>query len=62
LESVCFGTELIFEAQREAGYSPTSITIAGGVTRSPLWLQITADVTNIPLRLTRFAALLATID
>lgn len=52
-ESVCFGTELIFEAQRKSGYSPTSITIAGGVTKSPLWLQITADVTNIPLRLTR---------
>lgn len=57
IESVCFGTELIFEAQRKAGYSPRSITIAGGVTRSPLWLQIHADVSNLPLRQTRCTAL-----
>ena len=27
--------------------------MAGGVTRSPLWLQITADVVGVPLRLTK---------
>mmetsp|Transcript_6023 Transcript_6023/g.14591 ORF Transcript_6023/g.14591 Transcript_6023/m.14591 type:complete len:742 (-) Transcript_6023:127-2352(-) len=55
IEAVCFGTELVLEAQRAAGFSPSSITIAGGVTRSPLWLQIHADVSNLPFRLTRNA-------
>eukprot|EP00873_Tetraselmis_striata_P028095 jgi/Tetstr1/448359/TSEL_035641.t2 len=53
MESVACGTALILEAQAAAGYAPTSITIAGGVTRSLLWLQIHADVCNLPLRLTK---------
>lgn len=39
LESICFGTEQIFEAMRAAGYCPESVTVAGGATRSDLWLQ-----------------------
>jgi sugar (pentulose or hexulose) kinase len=53
MEGVACGTALILDSQRAAGYHPTSITIAGGVTRSPLWLQIHADVCNLPLRLTK---------
>jgi glycerol kinase len=32
--------------------SPESLTVAGGATRSDLWLQIHADVSNLPLHLT----------
>ena len=54
LEAVSFGTRLILETMRDkAGYRPTVIVVAGGVTRSPLWLQITADVVGVPLRLTK---------
>ena len=35
------------------GYHPSSVTIAGGATRSPLWLQIHADVSNTPFVLTK---------
>lgn len=31
---------------------PSSLTVAGGATKSDLWLQIHADVSNLPLHLT----------
>lgn len=40
LESICFGTEHIFETMRAAGFTPTSVTLAGGATRSDLWMQV----------------------
>ena len=48
LESVCCGTRLIFETMARAGYAPTEVVIAGGATRSELWLQLHADVTGVP--------------
>ncbi len=36
----------------QAGYAPSSIAIAGGATRSDLWLQIHADVCDVPFILT----------
>ncbi|KAI7844200.1 hypothetical protein COHA_002334 [Chlorella ohadii] len=55
IESICFGTEQIFETMRAAGFTPDSVTIAGGATRSELWLQIHADVSNVPFILTKVA-------
>lgn len=55
IESVCFGTEHIFETMREAGFTPTCVTVAGGATRSELWLQTHADVSNVPFILTKVA-------
>ncbi|KAF8062764.1 ribulose-phosphate 3-epimerase [Scenedesmus sp. PABB004] len=52
MEGVAFGTELVLESMRAGGYSPDSLTLAGGATKSELWLQIHADVSNLPLRLT----------
>eukprot|EP00887_Chlorella_sp_A99_P007355 scaffold2.g7355.t1 len=52
LESVCYGTEHVLEAMRGAGYAPAELRVAGGATKSPLWLQIHADVSNLPLQLT----------
>lgn len=53
LEGIAFGTEDIFRAMREAGYAPTRVIACGGATRSPLWLQIHADVSGVPIELTR---------
>ena len=49
-------TEQIFETMRAAGFTPDSVTIAGGATRSELWLQIHADVSNVPFILTKARA------
>jgi ribulokinase len=53
LEGIAFGSELILETMRANGYRPDEIVIAGGATRSDLWLRIHADVSNVPLTLTR---------
>jgi ribulokinase len=55
LEGVAFGTEEIFATMRRAGYSPDEFVICGGATRSELWMQIHANVSGVPLRLTRVA-------
>ena len=55
IEGVSFGTALILETMRAAGFAPAEMTICGGPTRSDLWLQIHADVANLPLALTRVA-------
>lgn len=34
---------------REGGFAASSIVIAGGPTKSPLWLQTHADVSQVPL-------------
>jgi pentose-5-phosphate-3-epimerase len=49
LEAVCFGTEAVLEAMRAAGFRPSALSVAGGATRSPLWLQMHADVSGLPL-------------
>ena len=53
IEGVAFGSELIFESMRENGFHPENVVISGGSTRSKLWLQIHADVSNVPITLTK---------
>jgi ribulose-phosphate 3-epimerase len=55
LEGVCFGTEAVLDAMKGAGFSPRRLFVAGGATRSPLWLQMHADVSNLPLSVPRGA-------
>ena len=55
LEGISFGTRLIFDAMRANGYLPESVVVAGGATRSDLWLQIHADVAGIPFKRTKCA-------
>ena len=38
---------------RNNGLKPDRIVIAVGATRSPLWLKIHADVSNLPLTITK---------
>lgn len=53
IEAVCYGTECVLEAMRKGSYSPESIVVAGGPTKSELWLQCHADVSQIPFVLTK---------
>ena len=55
IEGIAFGSELILETMRQNGFAPNRIVVAGGATRSNLWLQIHADVCNLPLTLTQVA-------
>lgn len=47
LEGVAYGTELILDVFRDKGVKIREMNIAGGSSRSPLWMQIHADVSNI---------------
>jgi ribulose kinase len=49
LEAVCFGTRACIEGLEDAGHSCTELIMAGGSTRSPLWLQLHADITGKPV-------------
>ncbi len=52
LEGICFGTETIFEQMRAEGVPVEEVVVAGGATKNRLWLQMHADVSNVPLILT----------
>jgi ribulokinase len=53
IESICYGTECVLESMRDGGFSANSIVVAGGPTKSPLWLQIHADVSQVPFVVTK---------
>ncbi|MCG6878469.1 MAG: xylulose kinase [Deltaproteobacteria bacterium] len=68
LEGIAYGTEFIFRRFRDAGYEAKEIFACGGPTRSRLWMQIHADVSNIPINIPRVqdapllgSAILATV-
>jgi len=52
LEGVAFGTRLTLAAMAERGMVLKELAVAGGAARSDLWLQMHADVTGLPLRIT----------
>ncbi|MFB8344274.1 FGGY-family carbohydrate kinase [Brucella cytisi] len=49
MEGISFGTRAILDAMAEAGYSGQEITVGGGASASPLWLQIHADTAGLPV-------------
>ena len=49
LEGIGFGTRAILDRMAEAGSGAAEITAGGGATRSPLWLQIHADTSGLPV-------------
>lgn len=51
VESVCHGTRAVVDSFG-AAFSARRIVVAGGVTRSPFWLQCHADTLGLPLELT----------
>jgi FGGY-family pentulose kinase len=50
LESVAYGTKHILDTLAVHGYQPSELVVAGGATRSPLFMQIYADVCGLPLK------------
>ena len=55
IEGISFGSELILETMRTTGFEPRDVVIAGGATRSDLWLRLHADISGLPLSLTKVA-------
>ena len=53
LEGICYGSEHIFRTFRSHDYTPTEILVSGGPTKSDLWMQMHADVSNVPITLTK---------
>lgn len=49
MEAVCYGTRASVEGLSNAGHACNEIIIAGGTTRSELWLQMHSDVTGKPV-------------
>jgi len=54
MESVCFGSRACLEGLVKAGHRCDEIVIAGGITRSDLWLQMHADVMGKPVIVCEF--------
>jgi xylulokinase len=50
LEGSAFGLRDILEAMKGAGLDVRRLTIVGGGAKGPLWRQIKADVTGLPVR------------
>jgi xylulokinase len=51
LEGSAFALRDILEAMRNAGLEVRRLTIVGGGAKGPLWRQIKADVTGLPVRI-----------
>jgi FGGY-family pentulose kinase len=53
IEGICYGTEHILRTMRRHGFEPKLNVVAGGPTKSDLWMQMHADVSNIPISFTK---------
>ena len=51
IEGIAYGTEHILRTFRQNGYVVEEMVAAGGPTQSPFWMQIHADVSNVPITL-----------
>lgn len=55
VEGVAFEVRWALESIQQAGLPVEELWVAGGATRSPVWPQILADVSGLPISLTRYA-------
>lgn len=53
IEGICFGTESIFQAMRGHDFEPRINVVSGGPAKSDLWMQMHADVSNVPIAFTK---------
>jgi FGGY-family pentulose kinase len=53
LEGICYGTEDIFRTMRAHAFEPKLNIVSGGPTKSELWMQMHADVSNVPISFTK---------
>ena len=49
IEAIACGTRHIIETMNANGYSIDEIAMCGGGTKNPIWLQVHADVTGLPI-------------
>lgn len=61
MEGVAYGTEQNLRMFRANGYDVAEMVICGGIVNSRLWMQIHADVSNVPITLTRGSETAATL-
>ena len=52
IEGICYGTENILRTMREQNFEPRLNVVSGGPSRSDLWMQMHADVSNVPISFT----------
>jgi FGGY-family pentulose kinase len=52
IEGICYGTENILRTMRKQGFEPRVNVVSGGPAKSGLWMQIHADVSNVPISFT----------
>jgi ribulose kinase len=52
MEAVCYGTEDILRTLRNHEFVPKMTVVSGGPANSELWMQIHADVSNVPITFT----------
>ena len=52
IEGIAYGTEHILRTFRQNGFVVEEMVAAGGPTKSPFWMQVHADVSNVPITLT----------
>ncbi|AHY48306.1 Ribulose kinase (plasmid) [Rubrobacter radiotolerans] len=52
IEGICYGTEHILRTMRGHDFEPRLNVVAGGPTKSDLWMQMHADVSNVPIQKT----------
>lgn len=51
VESICYGTEVIFRNFERNGVRPEEIYVCGGAVKSRLWIQTHANVSNVPINI-----------
>ncbi len=53
VEGICYGTENILRTMRGQDFEPKLNVVSGGPAKSDLWMQMHADVSNVPISFTR---------
>ena len=53
IEGICYGTENILRTMRKQNFEPRLNVVSGGPAKSGLWMQIHADVSNVPISFTK---------
>jgi FGGY-family pentulose kinase len=53
IEAICYGTEDIFRTMRAHNFEPRINVVSGGPAKSELWMQLHADISNVPIGFTK---------
>uniref|UniRef100_A0A8C6FLC5 FGGY carbohydrate kinase domain-containing protein n=1 Tax=Moschus moschiferus TaxID=68415 RepID=A0A8C6FLC5_MOSMO len=53
VQAIAFGTRLIIEAMESAGHSINTLFLCGGLSKNPLFVQMHADITGMPVVLSQ---------